>query len=352
MSMKRFTGSFLGVALALLLFCAALTFAVDPFYQYRVPAGEAVPLFSERYQLPGVARHFSYDAALIGSSMAENNRQSWYSEAFSCTAQKFTFAGGYFPEYDAILTEIFAARTPERVFFSVDLYALMADPGYTFFTNPGYLYGTDVSDDAKYLLNKDVLTQSLPTYLSLRRGWTGRDTDDAFAFESTRVYSREAALHNYVYEDFMWFSVLERDDYTQNCRENLSYLTKHISAHPETEFIVFLPPYSMLMWEKCRLDGTVDAVLELVSTCAELLSAYDNVRFFSFLDKAEVAQNLDNYMDSLHFTGAVSRELVDDMAAGAFEVTKENRAARMQSLADMLAAYDFEALEEEVANAT
>lgn len=346
---KRFAVSFLTMAAALILLFAALIFAVDPFYQYRAPKNQAAaPLFSERYQLPGVARNFDYDAALIGSSMAENNRASWYSEAFSCSARKFTFAGGYFPEYDAIFSEIYAGGSPRYVFFSLDLYALMADPGYAYFTLPAYLYGENVLDDASYLFNKDVLLLSIPEYLEKQKSWTAADADDAFSFADNWVPSKATAIHNYLYEDFLWFNVLATDDYTACCAENLSYLTRWAAEHPETEFYVFLPPYSVLMWEKCRLDGTQDAVVELLATCADELLPYENIRFFSFLDKADAVENLDNYMDSLHFSRQLSRVLVDDMKAGNYEVTKQNRDARIESLRAMLDAYDFDALEREI----
>ena len=52
-------------------------------------------------------------------------------------------------------------------------------------------------------------------------------------------------------------------------------VTNWISRHPDTEFDIFFPPYSILFWDKTERLGEMDAVFAAMSTACETLLAYD-----------------------------------------------------------------------------
>ena len=76
---------------------------------------------------------------------------------------------------------------------------------------------------------------------------------------------------------------LPEDAYRANVADNLDVALEWVTAHPETEFDFFLPPYSMLFWDKVTREGRVDAVLSAVRQAAETLLPYDNVRLYGYL---------------------------------------------------------------------
>ena len=75
MKRKRWALFVLAALLAGLAACAALTYAVDPFEQYRESA--ILPLYDqESYNNPGIAKNYDYDAVILGTSMVEMSHPS------------------------------------------------------------------------------------------------------------------------------------------------------------------------------------------------------------------------------------------------------------------------------------
>lgn len=341
MSMKRFTISFLCAALALLLLVAGTVLLIDPLYQYHLPyMGLPMPLFLDRYQGPGLAKNYDYDAVIVGSSMVRNCRASWFSDAFSCRALKLPLSAGYMTDFDALLTTVFSAGSPRYVFFNLDLYALSEKPGYQQSELPMYLYDTDKSNDVQYLFNKDVLLDVFPQYIEGCQ--TPEPFEDAFSFIDEYPFGKAAALRTYGHTAPAEKGAQQgADALLAPAAENLACLTKHILAHPETEFVVFVPPYSLLYWDSYIRQGQHDAMHGALAYAAETLLGYGNVRVFSFLDMEEVVTNLDNYMDNMHFTREINELVVEKMAAGEYELTRENDRERLAATKDFTWNYDY-----------
>lgn len=342
---KKFVVRFIAISLSLLLLTAAAVAVIDPLYQYHLPwFGLDMALFSERYQNAGLARQLDYNAVIVGSSMMKNNRARWFDEAFGCKALKLSFSSGYLTEYDVMLESIYRHQTLDYVFLSLDAYALSADSGYQMYPCPPYLYDSNRLNDVGYLLNRDVLLDVLPQFFEGQGSAVA--FEDAFSFAEQMHFGRALVLPRYL----AWRnaaapagSPLPRDAYRATCQESLTHMTRHIAAHPETTFYVFLPPYSVMMWDRYILEGKAEATLGAVDEAARILLAYDNVRFFCFLGMEEVTADLDNYGDEMHFDRPVSERLVTCMRSGAYEVTRENRAAFMTALDEFILHYDYEA---------
>ena len=54
------------------------------------------------------------------------------------------------------------------------------------------------------------------------------------------------------------------------------------------------------------------------------LLQYKNVRVFCFQAEEEVITNLDNYMDTIHFSPEINRRMLDHILAGEYELTLDN----------------------------
>lgn len=80
---------------------AAATVVIDPFLHYHGPlAGLEYPLLDERYQNDGIARHFSYDALITGTSMTQNFKPSEFDALWGAEAVKIAFSGASYREVD------------------------------------------------------------------------------------------------------------------------------------------------------------------------------------------------------------------------------------------------------------
>ena len=77
MNASKWNRIVLGGTLGLLIIIGAATAVIDPFLHYHLPLkGLEYPLLDERYQNDGIARHFSYDAIITGTSMTQNFKPS------------------------------------------------------------------------------------------------------------------------------------------------------------------------------------------------------------------------------------------------------------------------------------
>lgn len=343
---KRFVTCFIAISLSLLMLIAAAVIVFDPLYQYHLPwFGLSMPLFSERYQNAGLARQLDYDAVIIGSSMMKNNRARWFDRAFGARTLKLSFSSGYLSEYDTMLSQIYARQSLRYVFLCLDVYALSADSEYAYYPCPEYLYDESLLSDAQYLWNRDVLTDVFPQYIALQDDDT--PFEDAFSFADEMPFGLGGDRLS-GYRDWRAQTAppakLPRDAYAASCADALSAITKHIAAHPETDFYIYLPPYSALLWDTYIHKGQEEAMLGAVDEAAKILLAYDNVHLFCFLGATEITGDLSHYGDEMHFDRELSERLVSMMAAGEYAITRENRAAFMAALWDCIENYDYDAL--------
>ena len=69
---KWFAGCVTAVLICLVA-AGALMIVIDPYFHYHGPLPQlSYRLYEERYVNDGISRHFSYDAIITGTSMAQN----------------------------------------------------------------------------------------------------------------------------------------------------------------------------------------------------------------------------------------------------------------------------------------
>ena len=106
--------------------------------------------------------------------------------------------------------------------------------------------------------------------------------------------------------------------------QNTKMLTDMIEAHPETEFMFFFSPYSMCWWDNAYRNGERDAVLNAERICIEKLINYENAHVYYYQDDKDIITDLDNYMDTIHFSKEINYYIYDSLKEGRDEITSEN----------------------------
>ena len=112
--------------------------------------------------------------------------------------------------------------------------------------------------------------------------------------------------------------------YNEQLKGNIALLTKEVEAHPDTQFMFFYPAYSMLWWDGVYRTGERDAYIYCEKEMTKALLQYDNVRIFCFQNEPDVITELNNYMDSIHFSPEINRLMLDQMIAGEYEMNLDN----------------------------
>ena len=337
---RRWVCGLLAGVLAMLALCAAVVYVVDPCLYYRIPDRWQPVFFSERYQMAGLARNVEADTVLVGTSMAANYRASQIQEVFGTPSLRLTIPDGYYSEFDRVMDVLFRGQTPQRVIFGLDVNTLIRDESGVTDAMPDYLYNRSALDDIQYLVNKDTLYYSVYTLMANRWG-QGQTVDEGFTWDDREWWNHLTALDNYTRPDPTG-EVLPADAYLDHVDANLAVVTGWVEAHPDTEFDFFLPPYSILYWDKMVRLGEVDAVLSAVERACRVLTAYDNVKLYGFLLDREIVENLDNYCDYIHHSGGVCVEILHRIKADQGRLTAENIAPTLAGWREFVVHYDYE----------
>lgn len=343
--LRRFTAALLLTAAALLAVCAGTVALVDPFFHYHAPDPEGEVWFDQRSQSAGVLRSQEYRTVLMGSSLAANYRPFWFDVFYDTSTVKVTFPNGGFSEFDQALDYAFSRRKVERVIFGLDPNLLSRDPAEAPDQLPGYLYDDNPWNDVNYLLSKDALLRSAYTVLKKARGET-RSIQDAFVWDGNVFFSRELALAGYERPEPTG-TVLPADAFLENCRENLSVVTGWLEGYPDTDFLFFFSPYSVLFWDKMQRTGETEAMLAMLEEATGTLLRYDNAELQFFMADPDIIADLDNYADHIHVAGRVTYAMAEAIPTGQYRLTAENCAKVLDGLREFVVHYDYDAIWEE-----
>ena len=265
MKTKRWTIIVLTAAAFMLALVVMLTGIIDPYFHYKSAAGDGYEISNEIYQNPGIAKHFDFNAVLIGSSMAQNFKTSEFDEKYDVKTVKLTYSAAYAKNYKIIMDIAAKDRDLEKVFWCMDIYSFVQPADETRYDLPDYLYDNRVLNDVSYVLNKDIITEDLKVLTRKQSGIPTTTFDDAYAWYSDYIdaFNVKTLAENQIrVRQKKPQTPLPEDYFIQMAEDNLNLnILPVIDNHPDTEFIIFYPPYSILTWDNLRISGELDAYL-------------------------------------------------------------------------------------------
>lgn len=312
-----------------LLFVAALfVVIIDPFVHYHAPlSGLEYPLNDERYINDGIARHYEYEAIITGSSTSENFKTSQFEELFGVKTIKQTYPSGTYYEVSEGLNRAFKYNDEVKyVLWGLDLTRINNDPKEVSYTGiPEYMYDNNIFNDVSYLFNLDVMKKCVNVINYTKSGQKTTTMDDYGAWYPWATYGREVVLQGLIdYEGYTEEVLLTGEDeqrITENIAQNIIETAKN---NPNVEFYIFYTPSSSAFWYGMMKTHQLNVQVDAEKLATSIMLEQENIHVFGFADKLEITTNLDNYMDTLHFSPAVSDEIISMISRGEGELTKDN----------------------------
>lgn len=293
----------------------------DPFYHYHKPLPflKAV-LWEKEYQVPGTLDHFDYNAMIVGSSVAENNNNHWFDDTFNCQSIKAIRSSGPTADLCYFINRGFEHQDLKYVFLNLDPSSLTSKPQITFVETgaPLYLYDQNPLNDVKYLLNKDVLLERIP-YMVASSLMKNYDEGASYNWSQWKEFSQEATLSHY-YQQPQIKDMLPKEHYEEIALENIALIEDIVRTHPETEFYIFVPPYSILWWDSIQRSGETESYIYAQGLFFEHLLPYENVRLYNFQNDHATIFNLNNYMDNIHFSSEINYHICQCLKEGQYEI--------------------------------
>ena len=349
MKSRNFVILTLSLTVLLLLGFVGMNVYVDPLFHYHAPSQSfEYPLWDERYMNDGITRHFTYDAILTGSSMTENFRTSQWDAYFGTHSIKIPFSGGTYKEVGDAIRKAFAYNPDIKyVMRSLDSTMLVADADSLDYNDyPNFLYDSNPLNDVNYVLNKDLYLKYTEYVFTFNRLGGVSSTFDVYKnWGRGETYNGEQLKNSYTrvipVEEERLFLKEDQDRMLENLEQNVLSLAKE---HPDTQFYLFDPPYSILAFDDYNRNGMLGYMLDAWELEVEALLSYDNIRFFAFYDAPEVITNLDYYRDSLHDGQVISDFILECMASGAHEITRDNSDAYFSAIRDFYLHYSYDSI--------
>lgn len=351
---KRTVLGFLALAVIGCVLVGALVVYVDPFFHYHAPLkGFPYLVDNQLSQNPGMASHMEYDSVILGSSMTVNFQTAWFEELMELNTIKLSYSGAFPKDQANIMDVIFASgshkgdKRIKKVFLGVDVITYTGGVDETKYPIPEYLYDDNYLNDIEYLLNKDVVLNYI-----LRPMADPDPTDLSNVYASwwtEEYYSEEWVLHNYAPPP----QVAEEtppEAYIGAAEANLAAnICPYIEKNPETDFVIFFPPYSILFWNDVLKENHLEATIEEYRYIANRLNAYENVEVYFFPDLEEIVCDLDNYADYSHYHPRYNRYMAECFADKTGVVAKEGEGGKgideyLLHMREIAEGFDYEEL--------
>lgn len=300
---------FILIFLCLLLLEAAVVVVIDPFFHYHKPLADFPYIIdNQQSQNPGIAKFFDYDSVLLGSSMVSNFDTSRFND--SGRVQKISYNAATAKDISNSLEMVFDAKENiKKVYICVDILNWTGDTEITGYGLPEYLYDNNPFNDVEYIYNLDVLLEYCIKPLFTPEDKTNIDRVYHLEFLD-ELYNAEFAMSNYEPEEVT--DDISEDKYISSLDANLKKnIIPYVEAYPETEFILFFPPYSIVYWYDLARTKNLNATITTMEYLADTLSEYVNVCIFDF-SLLEGFEDMNNYVDPKHY----HERLCDRMIAG------------------------------------
>lgn len=313
----------------------AVVWFFDPFYQYHAPfVGEAV-LNDRDNQVPGTIRTFDYDSVLVGSSVAENCDSTYLDRVYGCSTLKVIKASGSTADLLYYLDMVREHRELKNVFYCLDISALSGETETVLYGDeyPRYLHTDTVLDDWTYLVNKEILLEKIP--MSLAYGAMGRNTGgQAYDWSADKDFSRTGAMRAYE-KPAENLPEMSFEDEKEKIAANIQMLVSEIESHPNTEYALFMPPYSLLWWDCAKANGYQERYFYILEQLLPRVTELSNAKVYDYQAEADIVLNLDNYMDMIHYGPWVNQWMLESMGEGKDLLTQDNWPDYIQRMRDL-----------------
>ena len=330
----------LSLLIGALVLIVASVVIIDPFEVYHKATLFIPPIESgtQSYSNAGIAKSYDYDSIIIGSSMTENFRPSQLDELLGGRFVKLCVNGGTPFNHKQMMDMAFGTHDVKRVFYGLDVAALSF-----FYTTPKaemptHLYDNDLSNDVQYWFNQSVLLKYIPKALKTFGKTDPLQRDSMYIWGQDFAYGADAVLREPIETGEVAQSPLvEHPALSQQSMLNVEYnIVPFIEAHPDTEFIFFFPPYSLMQWYGFYTLGQLHDNLMQKQAVTERLLSYDNVKIYDFQSELDWILNLDHYVDYEHYGAHINDEIIRLIADDQYRITN---AAQLKDTASILIEY-------------
>lgn len=338
---KKFFITIVTSTVFILFIIASVVFYLDPYLHYHLPfSNNNIIYLNQTYQNNGFIRLLNYDSAIIGTSMSEQFNGEEYNELFNRKSVKLIQSGGHVRDLKLLIEKVCENGKANTILVGVDTNLLFKAYGKTRLEIPDYLYNDNALDDAKYLLNKDVLMSEIPKYLDENIKGKSLNLNTAY-LRGLSDYSTENTIKAYYDLDLQPMDESVVNSMKQEARKNIDDLITIIKENNEVDFDIMIPPYSILYWKSKMDTNQLKMILDVQKYEIEQFLSLENVSIYYFMDDYDTITNLELYRDVGHYNKNVNTKMLHNMYAGEYLMDEYNYESRLNKMYDFVLNYDY-----------
>ncbi|MEH1739973.1 hypothetical protein V6948_07235 [Fusobacterium varium] len=349
MQAKKYFKVIILLTVSFLILIAGSVLLIDPYFHYHKPLKFlSYYLGEQRYINDGIGRYFEYDSIITGTSMVENFKSSLFDNLFNSNSIKIPFFGGSYKEINDNLERTLKRKKDIKyVLRGLDYNQIIQNDERVNYILPTYLYDEDPLNDYKYLFNKVVVIKGLGgviTYTLLGKNTT--TFDEYSSWNNRAISGKENILINYkrnkrenIKEEKLEKKDIEIID--KNIEKNVISLIK---KYPNTKFIYFITPYSIVYWDQLKQEGKIEKQIMAEKYMIEKILEYSNVELYSFFNNYEMICDLDNYKDPGHYMGKINDKILYWIYKKEYQLTKENYEEYIRKNLEFYKNYNYDSI--------
>jgi len=322
MTYKKQTILFFVYALACAAFIALFNYVIDPFQQYRKATFYQAPYINSRYLNAGMAKNFTYDSLILGTSMTENFRLQEVSDILSFSKPvKLAVGGGtIFDEATTLKTAIHTGQV-KKVLFGFDIFCLKTDPAA--YPLPNYLYDNNIFNDYHYIFNLDTFKRSL-TYPFFQFLFKNHPRMDYMRMYEWQFNAPKGSFNASKVMKAYWIAQSHFQADSSNRLSSYQYMRANfdhvilpiIKQNRMIQYFIFFPPYSILEYKLLAANKQLENYLKIKTYVSTQLLSLQNVSLFDFQREKTITHNLDNYMDRRHYHQKINHWMLEQIRNG------------------------------------
>lgn len=351
MSGKKWCVLWMILYAVIILLIGSVVIIVDPYFHFHGPIeGLSYSLENVFYINDGVSKNFNYNAMITGTSLTRDFRTEEADQLFDKDFVRITYHGEGFKRIaDNLKMSLEVNQDLDTVIWGIDPLWFISDAEWQGYEEyPDYLFDDVLWNDVNYLYNKDILWKGvIPEIIRTVKGVPASKFDD-YAGEKNSS-DKDMVLENYQRSPKSEGQVKqeETDEFFEMLKANLEKnILPPIKENPDVEFYIFFPPYSICWWDSINQsgEGALERRIDLERFAIEHLLCYDNVRLFSFSNNFKLVCDLSNYVDTAHYTGNISSQILYWMKEGQYELTQDNYMDYLLEIEEFYSNFDYDSM--------
>lgn len=311
MGKKFFISSILG-SIIILLILGLVVFYTDPWQQFRY--NNKYYNGDQRILNIGLAKNYKYKTAVIGTSTSENFLKEDVDVYFKTNSVNLSIAGATALEQRNLLEVIINNKNVENIIYGLDFFSYnrlekrIEQTDYTKFRNVHkYLFNINVLRDTAKIIIQKLLNKNDEDWIYKKHFW-----GDKFKYseESTLSFNLKTQSGR---QNLGILKEIKLGYNYEIMKENFDEFLKMVDKNKNINYIIYLPPYSVLYWYELEKYDSLKEILKFKKYIYDKTKNLKNILIYDFQDREDIISNLNNYKDSVHYGYFINKKIIEEL---------------------------------------